>query len=54
MLIFALFLLVGIAFSIYIHYRIGTRPAGSSNVVDRDADRIAHELRAILAASEHR
>ncbi|MQY21359.1 hypothetical protein [Nocardia macrotermitis] len=49
-----LFLLVIAALTVYLHHRTGAHPAGSSNVVDRDAARIDHELRAILGIRETR
>ncbi len=54
MLIPTLLLLVIAALSAYLHYRSGARPTGSSNVVDRDADRVNHELRAIFGVREPR
>ncbi|MBY8861763.1 hypothetical protein K7711_35170 [Nocardia sp. CA2R105] len=54
MLIFTLLLLVIAALTAYLHYRTGAHPTGSSNVVDRDADRMDHELRAILGIRETR
>ncbi|WP_157117034.1 hypothetical protein [Nocardia vaccinii] len=54
MLISILLLLVITTLSVYLHYRSGTRPTGSSAVVDRDADRVNHELRAIFGVREPR
>ncbi|WP_157121379.1 hypothetical protein [Nocardia miyunensis] len=54
MAIFVLFLLVIAALSAYLNYRTGAHPTGSSDVVDRDAARIDHELRAIIGVREPR
>ncbi len=52
---FALLFLVIIAVASALAYlRTDIRPAGSTNSVDRDAQRITSELRAILSASQYR
>ncbi|WP_216895113.1 hypothetical protein [Nocardia alni] len=52
---FALLLLVIVAAASALAYRrIDIRPAGSTNAIDRDAQRITCELRAILSSSQYR
>jgi hypothetical protein len=50
MLTFALLFLDITALSVFLYLRIGVLTAGSTDVVDRDAERIRGELRAILSA----
>jgi hypothetical protein len=54
MLTFLLPVLAGTAPAALRRYRIATRPIGSTGVVDRDAQRITAELRAITSMSAYR
>jgi|GEM_PF-3883385 len=54
MITFALLFLAITALSVFLYRRIGVGLTGSTNVIDRDAQRIQTELRAILALRDYR
>jgi hypothetical protein len=53
MLTFAILFLTFTALSVFLYHRLGVRLTGSTNVVDRDAQRIQTELRAMLAMRDY-
>lgn len=54
MLTFALLFLAITALSVVLYRRIGVGLNGSTNVVDRDTQRLQSELRAMLAIHDYR
>jgi len=53
MLTFAILFLTITALSVFLYRRIGVGLTGSTNVVDRDTQRLQTELRAILAMRDY-